>query len=1274
MNGQHTLRRWMKKCWMPLAIFIILLAILFSLFRALTPWATQYKGDIERHLSSILGQPVAIQSMETSWYWFEPVLKLNQVTVSDAADHVLTLNKLLVGINLLSSIWHWHIQPGILYVDDVHLTLREVGDHWQMDGLGQGAKLSTADPAAYLPVMAWVLSQQKIIVKNASIFVHFSDGMTVPVSAINVTAVNNNGRYRIKAAVKLDQLTATEFLMLADLQLKPYTFTLGSGHAYIAARHLLPGQWQRFFPSLPYTVDNGQGGFEVWLDLAKGHLSGVQTRFHFKHVAWRNRLEAQHRFIQALRANLAWKSVGDGWQLSGDQIQLRMAGVTWPENAFLVEHKTSPESYHVVINSLLIEPLLAEDIAWPDIFRPLLAMHPQGELHDTEVNISNGAMTYLLTRFDDLGWRGYDYFPAVNHVSGVLHWQPTVGRLELNGDNTTIVFKDKPPVTFTQLNTALDWQTLSHGLRISMDRFILSRPDLVLSAEGALDEPFTPATRNLRLKVAFSAKNAHQWMIYLPSQYLKPKLDDWLKQDIKRIGALSGQLNLRGPLADFPFDKAPGDFSIVSYVTGVDLWFNKRWPLNRDVDATLRFDKRSLDVDVFHALLKGVLVDKVNLHLDDMGLDKETLLVHGHVEAPADKFKAYVFASPLKRSLSRITAADISGDLGLDLRLEVPLYPNNDDVLAVGTLSFDDNDVFFHHALHGLELRHFQGALQFNEHGVTDSTLKTTLFGYPITMQIQSLQAPKAGTDIHIEGNTTVEVLSDKFKLPLSPLMQGQMHVQSRLVLTDDTNGMDHLEVHTSLEGVGIDLPAPLGKSPEQSAPFTAKMDFNLNKALRLGFNYDQRLGGEVSFLRKDNAFEVDNGLIRLGARQVLTTPKKRGLSIVGALPVVDVSEWRKALSNLPTDTSSSTLFDAVSTVDLKLGQLVIWGKRYPEISIVANKLAKEDWALVLNQRDIAGELRYQQASNLCSGHLSRLNLASSVLLNKETNIRHSSLKPTDIPNLKLNIDAMKVGEVDIGSVELKSTSAKERWHLDVCQIKSKAYQLTVKGDWIATPKQNNTTLEARVDVLDVAEGLKNWKITPVIEAHKGLVQFNGGWLGAVNDFSLAKVNGQLYMELKNGRITNLSPETEEKLGLGKVLSILSLQTIPRRLKLDFSDLSSGGYSFDVFKGSFSLKKGVLSTSDSYIDGPVAYASVKGSFDVVQHLYDDLQLHVSPHITASLPVVATIAGGPIAGMAAWVASKIINQGMQQVTGYSYKVSGPWLNPVVQQVSIFKKQQ
>ena len=168
-----------------------------------------------------------------------------------------------------------------------------------------------------------------------------------------------------------------------------------------------------------------------------------------------------------------------------------------------------------------------------------------------------------------------------------------------------------------------------------------------------------------------------------------------------------------------------------------------------------------------------------------------------------------------------------------------------------------------------------------------------------------------------------------------------------------------------------------------------------------------------------------------------------------------------------------------------------------------------------------------------------------------------------------------------------------------------------------------------------------------------------------------------MAISFKKGRVTHLSKETEKTLAFGKLLSILSLQTIPRRLQLDFSDLSKDGYSFDLFKGNFVINNGVMKTDDSYIDGPVAYATMKGDLNLDKKLYN-LDLNVSPHITASLPIVVAIAGGPIAGpiagIATWVASKIINKGVEKISGYTYKISGPWLEPVVQQVHIFKKQE
>ena len=755
--------RLMKKCWMLLAILMISMAILFSLFRALTPWAKQYKGEVERHLSLLIGQPVIIKSMETSWYWLEPVLKLNQITVLDSSDHVLKLAKLMVGINLLSSLWHWDIQPGILYIEGAHLTIRQVNNVWKIDGLLQDQQVTTLESDAYLPVLSWLLGQQKIVIKNVSARVHLDDGSILPLSALNLTAVNHQGHYRLKGKVQLAQTMETALLVLADLSLNPFDLSEASGHAFVSVHQFIPSQWHGFFPKTPYQIKNGIGDFDVWIDVLNGHLSGVQTKLDFRNILWRKNSDLQSQFIQSMQANLAWMPAAGGWKLSGDHINLRAGGIRWPENSLLVDYQQSQKAYHVFVKALMLEPLLTAEIEWPEIMQPVLAVHPRGQLHDTQLDIKDGHVNNVLSGFANLGWQAQGGYPAVSNISGVLNWQPTGGHLELDGENTTLSSKGLPPVTFEQANAAFEWKELSDGLRISMEHLVLSHPDFVLSARGAIDEPFLPSASNLRLTAEFSADHAARWLAYIPSNYLKPKLNEWLKHDIKRVDKASGQLTINGNLADFPFDQQPGEFSIVSRLSGMDLLINKDWPLISNVDLYLRVNKRDIDLDVHHATLLDIEATQANLQINDVGLGKEALLLNGHVEVPVSQLKAYVAASPLRAHFNKLKKLDVAGPVELELNLEVPLYPENTDILALGAITLKNNKATFHHALNDVQLTHLSGELAFNEHGVINSELKARLLGDPVSMHILSARLPQPYTEVRIDGDTTIDLLHKKF-------------------------------------------------------------------------------------------------------------------------------------------------------------------------------------------------------------------------------------------------------------------------------------------------------------------------------------------------------------------------------------------------------------------------------------------------------------------------------------------------------------------------------
>lgn len=1179
-NPKKRLKYILGKCWMFLGVLIVVMAIIFSVFRALTPWARQYKTTVEAHLSTLLGQPVVIQSMETGWYWLHPVLQLNHISLTDDKTHILKINKLLVGINLFSSLLHWKLQPGILYIDQTQLIFRQDNNHWTLDGLNLMGQDADFGPDAYLPLFAWLSTQQKIVFRQASVAIYFQDGSVIPLTHVNILLHNQSGRYRLKGSVQLAQKIPTQLSMFADLELNPQAFNQTNGQIHLTVESFVPAQWLRFLPHLPVKVEKGRGNASLWLELKHGKVVESEGTVQFRHLVLNREDRVELYQIPSGRMNLGWKSTKEGWELNGSHVQLDMDGTQWPENSFFIHHNESSQSDRIYVKHILLTPLLAMDLPWPERFKPILDMKPHGQLYNTEFNIKAKFPDYFLTGFTDLGWNELGNIPAVSGLTGVVHWQPREGRFELDSHDTLIKPHQLPPIMFSRMNTAIAWKPLNQGIQLNLENLVLQNQDLTLTAGGILDDLEHFSSSHLHLVSQFSVNHGEKWLQYIPSSSLKDKLNQWLKHNIKKITKASGQMAIDGKMADFPFDQTPGEFSILTYLTGVDLLIAPKWPLTRAIDAYLHVDKRNLNVDIQHANLNGVVIDNMNLRMDDIGLGYETLLLHGKINAAAEKILATVFVMPLGEKLSRLKSLDLRGLLGLDLKVEVPLYPENDDVLTQGEITFADNQVVLHSGANDLELGNLAGLVAFNETGILDSTVTATLAGGPLSLHFESITKPKPATQVTIKGHTMMDALRNSLKLSALTVMTGPLTLDGVLTLSDDPTDWDNLNLHSSLQGVSVDLPKPLGKSASVAKPITADIDFNDKKSMRLRISY-------------------------------------------------------------------------------------------AGVALQATQLDTKEWSFLIKQKDLSADVRYKQATNTLSGQIMYFHLDDSV---DSATLNTDNITPEAIPNLHLTVQKFTYGDVDVGQITLDSKSTKTNVQIESYKVTSPSYELNIKGNWTKENTTDRTDVQADLTISDLGKSLERWHIKPTVFTNKGTVSFTGGWPGGITNFSLSKVAGQIQVLIKNGRITNLGSATEEKLGLGKLLSIFSLQTIPRRLSLDFSDLAKDGYSFDQFKGNFQLKQGIMSTQDSEMDGPVALVSMKGNLDVVKRLCF-LDIFVSPHIMASLPIVATIAGGPvgpIAGVATWVAIKIINKSMLKVTGYTYKVSGPWTDPVVEQLNIYKR--
>ncbi|MBX9705344.1 MAG: hypothetical protein K5Q00_03735, partial [Gammaproteobacteria bacterium] len=157
--------------------------------------------------------------------------------------------------------------------------------------------------------------------------------------------------------------------------------------------------------------------------------------------------------------------------------------------------------------------------------------------------------------------------------------------------------------------------------------------------------------------------------------------------------------------------------------------------------------------------------------------------------------------------------------------------------------------------------------------------------------------------------------------------------------------------------------------------------------------------------------------------------------------------------------------------------------------------------------------------------------------------------------------------------------------------------------------------------------------------------------------------------DLKIGQIINLGSGTEAKIGMGKLISVLSVDSL-----LHLNDLGKSGYSYSSFAALINLSEGKLITQNAKFAGPVASIMINGTIDTKHRLYDAF-VTVQPHLTSSLPLLAGVLINPIAGVVAWAADKlIVAPTVDNAVSVQYKITGDFANPTIEKIQKQSKSQ
>jgi uncharacterized protein YhdP len=247
-----------------------------------------------------------------------------------------------------------------------------------------------------------------------------------------------------------------------------------------------------------------------------------------------------------------------------------------------------------------------------------------------------------------------------------------------------------------------------------------------------------------------------------------------------------------------------------------------------------------------------------------------------------------------------------------------------------------------------------------------------------------------------------------------------------------------------------------------------------------------------------------------------------------------------------------------------------------------------------------------------------------------------------------------------LGRLEFVATPEGRDWRIEKLSLVNPESTFTLDGLWQVGRAQQRTQINLRLDAADVGKLLMRLGYPEGVQRGTAKLEGAAAWSGAPYDIDYATLSGTLSLDAAKGQFVKLEP------GAAKLLGILSLQALPRRVTLDFRDVFSEGFAFDEIAGTAKITQGVATTENFRIQGPAARVTMSGDIDLAQEA-QKLRVRIVPEVTETVAIAGAIFGGPIAGIAAYVAQKVLRDPFGQAVAFEYDVTGTWSEPIVKRL-------
>lgn len=155
-------------------------------------------------------------------------------------------------------------------------------------------------------------------------------------------------------------------------------------------------------------------------------------------------------------------------------------------------------------------------------------------------------------------------------------------------------------------------------------------------------------------------------------------------------------------------------------------------------------------------------------------------------------------------------------------------------------------------------------------------------------------------------------------------------------------------------------------------------------------------------------------------------------------------------------------------------------------------------------------------------------------------------------------------------------------------------------------------------------------------------------------------MTGAFNVNIESGQFLKADP------GIAKLLGVLSLQSLPRRLVLDFRDVFSEGFAFDFVRGDVNIQQGIASTSNLQMKGVNAAVLMEGTADIARET-QDIKVLVVPEINAGTASLVASVLNPVVGIGTFLAQLFLRNPLVRANTQEFHIDGTWTDPRITKV-------